>query len=774
MGPDQTAYGRIIDDFARELTARLSQPLPIALTPPAPSPFFAPDQPPSFLIYVGAANPEQVKTLRNQLPPSAFLLFLHPPCLPEAEARFRQAMTAGRTLASGLDPESRFIEKTALLVASLPEKQVRLVVEQGFRETWAEPIRVLEESIRNILDNLQQDRNRGLIRLRCSLRNLPSICENSDTALAPVPQGVSAIVCGAGPSLRSQLELLKKNAHRAVIIATGHAVPELVRAGVVPHVVVEVDAHAGRNWPEDIRPDSLLAACTEVAPEVAERFKRVVWCAGSSPAFTLALHEWGLPLHEMQIARTVMVPAIDVAVRLGCSKIALVGQDLCLGENRLTHVDGETLEGDDEVVLLPGNDAPNVPSTRTFAALRDALQGYVKALQAGLGGTGPQLANCTAGGAAIEGLARTSLEAFCETLPPLPAALPLTVRRKTLPPPADALADVDNRMRQYGVLAESIVEVCLKLRKELEQQPLNVAKVRIQQKNLQQLIGREEEKRKEPNLRLWLQAVVQHVDRVMQETPGLISQENDPFKQLAYLEARYGFIRDLSEDLRRDFMGVVRRLRVLAAGQEEPSSSPFVFKSFREQALQRMGNSHRELAAFLRKTPAVLPPDRFQVRWMNQHVPFVKCRLSDGRWVALSGFTSMFDRAVLEVDAFVRQTAFDPARHAVVFAVPGNWVHVLEFARRYPQAQIMVLEPWIDLLSALIERGSFLHFLPPDALIVGVDDRLTEWKTLAHDRWLAWEQAGLTPCLFKHPALADSAEINQLLAAIAFSDKTMS
>ena len=54
-------------------------------------------------------------------------------------------------------------------------------------------------------------------------------------------KGVPAILCGAGPSIKKQLPIIKKLSQRALIIAGGGAMGVLAKAGVIPHLTVGID-----------------------------------------------------------------------------------------------------------------------------------------------------------------------------------------------------------------------------------------------------------------------------------------------------------------------------------------------------------------------------------------------------------------------------------------------------------------------------------------------------------------------------------------------------
>jgi hypothetical protein len=80
-------------------------------------------------------------------------------------------------------------------------------------------------------------------------RNQPRIARSVlDLAREPLGESDAALVVAAGPSLRRRrsLERLHATGFRGTIVAADGALGACLRAGVVPHVVVSVDPHAGR------------------------------------------------------------------------------------------------------------------------------------------------------------------------------------------------------------------------------------------------------------------------------------------------------------------------------------------------------------------------------------------------------------------------------------------------------------------------------------------------------------------------------------------------
>lgn len=717
--------GQSPEDFAREAFNLLRAPVP-PCPPPRASSLYPPGNPPSLMIFLGPADPPAARDTREQLPPETFLLWLHPPGPGPQSAAPGPARPAGRTLFCPLDADGAFLEKTARLIMLLPERRIRFVVWPGMERTFSDQAEALRAVIQSTLDNCAQDRSRGLARLRSSILNLPSIAANAGLCLERLAPGASAIVCGAGPSLEGALGQLAGIRGRAILISVGHAVPVLAKAGITPDAVVEVDSYAARNWPPGLNPACLLAACSEVAPEVAARFDRALWCEGSSAVFNQAMRLWGAPLAPIALGKTVSVPAIDLALRLGCSRIALVGQDFCLSAAGLMYSGpgaGFDESGVEDMLEVAANNGGIARSTLGLKSLRDAVQGFIVARAAA---GGPVFFNCSGPDcAAIRGAPHAGLDRFlADCGRPRESARIFTLKQRP-PFPFDRLELAAGKIERFISGASGS--------------------------------GRDQ-LRMEPEIQMWLAPALDHVGYVLRETPAARSM---PRQELSGLQRR------LAVELASDLLDDMRSALDARAGKTPAAArQPLVFPSFRAHALRIIGRNNPGFASYLQESPPSFAPDKFSVAWVNQVVPYVKVRTTGGQWLALTAMESMLEQARADVRAFAEARRFDPARAGVVFAVPGSWMHVVEFAKSFPAARVIAVDPWTGLFSGMIGRGRFLHVLPDNALILGVDDALPEWRGLFSARVREWRAAGLEVLFFPHPRLGGDPETKALLAEL--------
>lgn len=158
------------------------------------------------------------------------------------------------------------------------------------------------------------------------------------TRLDRSARGRPAFVVGGGPSLDGNGALLAQAAGRGVVIAVDTALPPLRRLGVTPDIAVTLDAGWGNAQSllgEFAGTAGLLAAFPLVAPEVLR-----AW-AGKTVAFNLrhpalqALSALREPIADLRVSGSVVTAAYDLARRMGCDPVVLVGVDLVLDGQRM-------------------------------------------------------------------------------------------------------------------------------------------------------------------------------------------------------------------------------------------------------------------------------------------------------------------------------------------------------------------------------------------------------------------------------------------------------
>ncbi len=181
--------------------------------------------------------------------------------------------------------------------------------------------------------------------------NLDLIRSDGDVAeLFGTKQGETIIVAAAGPTLDSQYEWLSEQHGEHILIAADAALKPLVEAGIFPDVVVTIDPYREgihrffSSIQLDVLHDKFLVYFPVVHRDVLKLWagRRLVSYSGS--AFYKEFREQ-YPKGMLFSSGSVVHPSVDLAVRMGAARIALLGVDLSFpGGN--SHVAGSPAFGE--------------------------------------------------------------------------------------------------------------------------------------------------------------------------------------------------------------------------------------------------------------------------------------------------------------------------------------------------------------------------------------------------------------------------------------------
>ena len=528
-----------------------------------------------------------------------------------------------------------------------------------------------------ILSGVKFSRHIGLLHLRCMLRNIPALAGGGRLTARQRHRKAAAVVCGAGPSLVSQLEQLRELRDRVWVISVGHAAVRLADHGIQPDLVVEIDAESGRNWRRGLDLACPLAAVPIVAPEVTGHFSRFMWYGEPERENCAFLRGLGIDLPAIAVSCGVIITAIDIAFQIGFDHVGLIGSDLCLADNGSMYGDGASVAGG---TVLPGNLGGTVVSLPALTGIRDALETYIAEHRR-------TVCNCTNGGAVIRG-ARW---------------LPLT---------------------EFAKLAEHPPQV------EFFPEPHHPAAERLAASWRRMLAGGEPDA-----TAAWLLArqerFVAQVDADAL-SPGKLSTL-PPY---------------LLEDIDRDIEG----------DQGGAMAGPYRFAAFRRHAIDTVRLHNPQYAEWLENGDKQPPDTRFEVRSWLETLPDVRLTAT-GQPLTPGDNREHAAREALE--QFLQENNFDRQRHLPVFVAPGNWLEVVQFARGWPGTPFVVLDPFPELFSRLIDYALFCHYFPAEAVIVGIHPELTRWKRLYHGVCREAARQGKSLLFRAHPALADHPEVKQ-------------
>lgn len=288
--------------------------------------------------------------------------------------------------------------------------------------------------------------------IRSARRNLEAWAQSPrGDALYGALKGETAIIVAAGPSLDRNIEDLKQVKGRAVIIAVDTVLRRLDAAGIVPDIVVAVDANAANA--KDVYGlgneilKSILVADHIAAPEIVNAF--------SGPRIFLRSINYSMdvegrpmplmmPLDDLlmtisgqstmpcwQSGGSVSTNAFFLTFLLGIRRVIFVGQDLAYTDRRahtsgvgyedetyalMTRFRSREMQGSESVsngeIVVEGWDGRLL---QTSVVLREYLRWYENTIADGFA-KDFDLIDATEGGARKKGMRPMTLAAAIETL----------------------------------------------------------------------------------------------------------------------------------------------------------------------------------------------------------------------------------------------------------------------------------------------------------------------------------------------------------------------
>ncbi len=262
---------------------------------------------------------------------------------------------------------------------------------------------------------------------------------------------VPALVCGAGPSLADDLDSIRAFQGKGVIIAVDTALNVLLHGGVDPDIIVTVDPQAVNRFYLEGYFDSRLTSDRRafVLADPTTSYltlrmippERLLYAWTPFPLAKLLFDHLREDVGEIAFGGSVSTNAYDLALKLGCRRIFLTGQDLSFTGGQ-AHTKGAVLEerlnlkeertfrremhNYRQFAALPVRTLPALldDGERGEAPANDRLVIFYRWFQRRFaadisGGRVDELVNATSRGALfdVEGLSRRSLGDVVQTLP---------------------------------------------------------------------------------------------------------------------------------------------------------------------------------------------------------------------------------------------------------------------------------------------------------------------------------------------------------------------
>ncbi|OPY79042.1 MAG: hypothetical protein A4E65_02063 [Syntrophorhabdus sp. PtaU1.Bin153] len=281
---------------------------------------------------------------------------------------------------------------------------------EKFRNKYREEKRLKDSMIATGID-------RGADFADAFLANVPLIIRCPGVIrLKGMFKGRPAIVVSAGPSLEKNMHLLKQAKGRAIIIAVDVAVPTLLPSGIMPDIVVALEAN--RKLGLAFRDNPLLKHVPFVCS--GEVDGGTVLSQHPGPLFVNLVSQhsllhwmrrfWEDKGHVWQFGGSVAHSAFALAEYVGATSIALVGQDLSFkeklhaGDVSKLFYDEEDLKNKPLVTDIFGESKRTMPQFLTF---RTSFEKHIKHFHG-------VVVNATEGGIPIEGAINMRLVDFLD------------------------------------------------------------------------------------------------------------------------------------------------------------------------------------------------------------------------------------------------------------------------------------------------------------------------------------------------------------------------
>ncbi len=150
-----------------------------------------------------------------------------------------------------------------------------------------------------------------------------------------IPVELPVIIVSAGPSLKKNIQELKKTRGKSFLIATDSALNGMLLEGIVPDAFVTLDAVKSLKRFENKEIASIPLICTESARwEILDKHTGKKIFVNNSFGFgELFLKEMGIRYQSSQHGASVATFAYTIAMMMGFQTIILVGQDLAFTDN---------------------------------------------------------------------------------------------------------------------------------------------------------------------------------------------------------------------------------------------------------------------------------------------------------------------------------------------------------------------------------------------------------------------------------------------------------
>lgn len=282
---------------------------------------------------------------------------------------------------------STFIESGRLFF-SFGENDVLLSksIAEGNLLTKADPMSLFDASKKQLMvryRSLVLPTNENSQILTFNFNKNKSFCDSYVNELVRKINGKEVYIVAGGPSLSPCIPVLKKRSSNSILLCVGTSAKKIMDEGIIPDYIVLIDGllstkkQLSHSFNYDVTSFIYLAtACSETV-SMFEGKRYIVYQEGFELS-EKAASELGAPTYRT--GGSVSTLALDLAVKLGASKVICLGLDLAYTYNQF-HASGISEENDLETtqgnIILKDTSGGMVKTASTLAAYHDWIEKYI-------------------------------------------------------------------------------------------------------------------------------------------------------------------------------------------------------------------------------------------------------------------------------------------------------------------------------------------------------------------------------------------------------------
>lgn len=228
---------------------------------------------------------------------------------------------------------------------------------------------------------------------------------------------IPILLVSAGPSLRKNIEGVRRMKGKALVFAVDAVLPYLLSQDILPDLIITMESSKPLAFFADKRYTKIPMVVMNNSNYriIKEHEAEKIWVQEHHPYVDGLLQSAGVSLSEIEFSAGVATAALAVSLELGTKTIIFAGQDLAYGADGVTHVVNRE-EGfiEDAQYIVDGYYGDKVQSRYDWCVFRQYFEEKIAAYP------DRKFINATEGGAMIKGAECMPLAEVADSLPDRP------------------------------------------------------------------------------------------------------------------------------------------------------------------------------------------------------------------------------------------------------------------------------------------------------------------------------------------------------------------